>query len=75
MFLHLSVILSTGGVCSSACWDTLPGQTPPPPWADTPWADTPLGRHRPQADPSPQLLLRTVRILLECMCQALLRCL
>ena len=33
MFLHLSVILSTGGI-----W-----QTPPP--ADTPLADTPLGRH------------------------------
>ena len=24
MFLHLSVILSTGGVCLSACWDTTP---------------------------------------------------
>ena len=30
MFLHLSVILSRGGVCLSACWDTPPGQTPPP---------------------------------------------
>ena len=40
MFLHLSVILSTGGgVCPSACWDTPHGQTPP--WADTPWANTP----------------------------------
>ena len=28
MFLHLSVILSTGGVCLSACWDTPPGATP-----------------------------------------------
>ena len=38
MFLHLSVILSTGGgVCPSACWDTPHGQTPP--WADTPWAN------------------------------------
>ena len=32
MFLHLSVILFTGGgVCHSACWDTLPRQTPPRP--------------------------------------------
>ena len=37
MFLHLSVILSMGGVCSSACWDTHT-QTPP---RQTP----PLGRH------------------------------
>ena len=42
MFLHLSVILFTGGV---------PGQVHPPwdqvhpPWAGTPWAGTPLGRY------------------------------
>ena len=45
IFLHLSVILFTGGVCLSACWDTPrsrypPEQTPPqeqrPPRADTP---------------------------------------
>ena len=47
MFLHLSIILLTGRVCLSACWDT------PPSWADTaprqtpPWAHTPLGRHPP----------------------------
>ena len=66
MFLHLSVILSTGrGVWTTACWDTQPpanppgrhplGQTPSP--ADTPRADTP---------PSRRLLLRTVCILLQC---------
>ena len=57
MFLHLSVILSKGGVCLSACWNRHPlgrnplGQTPP-------WTDTPT--------PSRRLLQRTVRILLEC---------
>ena len=38
MFLHLSVILSTGG-CLPQCMlrHTHPGQTPPPPsWADSP---------------------------------------
>ena len=40
MFLHLSVILSAGGVCPSACWDTHPpGQ--PPLEADTPGKQTP----------------------------------
>ena len=55
--LHLSVILSMGGVCHSTCWV----YTPPP-------ADTPLGRESPRVDPPPswRLLLRTVRILLEC---------
>ena len=37
MFLHVSVILFTGGVCLSACWDTPPwDQTRPPPGPDTP---------------------------------------
>ena len=45
MFLLVSVILSTGGVCLSACWDTPPEHTPReqtpsrsrhPPGADTP---------------------------------------
>ena len=65
MFLHLSVILSTGGVCPSACWDTPPRQTPPgrhPLWADTPSGQTPaLGRHPlgrpPRADPLAQYML------------------
>ena len=66
-----------GGVCLSACWDTT---TPPPPGADTPpqeqtppqagtpqGADTPPSRHPlEEAPPSRRLLLRTVRILLEC---------
>ena len=52
MFLHLS---------ASACWDTPPGQTPPlgrqpPLWQTPSLGDT----------PSRWLLLRTVRILLEC---------
>ena len=44
MFLQASVILLTGGVCLSACWDatTLPG------------ADTPQSRHPPGADPPEQ---------------------
>ena len=82
MFLHLSVILSTGGVCLSACWDTTPSRdqahpsgtgTPqsnpqeqappktrqiPPDQAHPPRTRHPPGRRR--------LLLRTVRILLEC---------
>ena len=29
IFLHLFVILFTGGVCLSACWDTPPGADPP----------------------------------------------
>ena len=30
MFLHVSVILFTGGVCLSACWDTTPPEQTPP---------------------------------------------
>ena len=44
IFLHLSVILSTGGVCRSACWDTTPTRRPAPP---------PRSRHPPRAR-SPQ---------------------
>ena len=40
MFLHLFVILFTGGVCLSACWDTT---ATPPPWDQTP----PLGPDAP----------------------------
>ena len=34
MFLQMSVILFTGGVCLSACWDTSPRSRPP--WEQTP---------------------------------------
>ena len=44
MFLHLSVILFTGGMCGQ----TPNGQTPS--WADTPGQTPPLDRHPPQAD-------------------------
>ena len=48
IFLHLSVILFTGGgVCLSACWDTMP----PPEQTHTPPEQTPHGnRHPPGAD-------------------------
>ena len=84
-FLHLSVILCTGGVSASvhAGMHTLLGadtpfweQTPPSGsrhpllGADTPWEQTSPGADTPLplgADlPSRRLLLRTVRILLEC---------
>ena len=60
-FLHLSVILSTGGSGRHPPVD--PGQTTTPrgPWADIPTplgrhpprAETPLGRHPPGQTPSP----------------------
>ena len=73
MFLHLSVILFTGGVCLSACWDITPlrSRHPPPPGPGPPPEQTlpslGPGTPRDQAPlPSRRLLLRTVRILLEC---------
>ena len=88
MFLHLSVILFTGGRgCSvhAGIHTPLvrhpPGQTPwtehpslgwhprqtPLAWADNPtWAGTPIDRPSPPLPASRWLLLRTVRILLEC---------
>ena len=45
MFSQVSACPRGGGVCPIACWDTLPGQTPP--WVDPLWADTPPGRHPP----------------------------
>ena len=63
MFLWVSVILLTGGVCHSACWDT---QTPPhphtptPPWADTPSQEqTPPGTDIPPHLPPEQTPLRS----------------
>ena len=44
IFLHLFVILFTGGVCLSACWDTNP------PWEQTPQSRPPGSRHPPGAD-------------------------
>ena len=62
IFLHLSVILFTGGggglpQCMLG-YHTPPEQTPPPEQALPPRAGTP--------SPGRRLLLRTVRILLEC---------
>ena len=67
-----------GGVYLSACWDTPTDQAPPrtrhplsgpPPWTrHPPGADPPRTRHPPEETPpaSRRLLLRTARILLEC---------
>ena len=78
MFLHLSVILSTGemcipawtvqGMCIPACSGHGGVYHRPPPrrtpsWADTPWAGTP--RQTPPLPPR-RPLQRMVRILLEC---------
>ena len=65
IFLHVSVILSTGEVCLSACWDTTPQvQTPsrsrPPQEQNTRKSRPPLGgdpprsRHPQGADPPSQ---------------------
>ena len=62
MFLHLSVILFTGGVCLSACWDTTTSSLPPPRTRHTPrpcthpWDQTPHGADRPgtRHPPTPQ---------------------
>ena len=49
MFLQASVILLTGGgVCLSACWDTTP-------WEQTsPWEQTPLGPNPPEQTSPPE---------------------
>ena len=53
MFLHVSVILVSGGVCLSACWDTPPGPGTPlgahtPNWYQAPpRSDTPTGTRQP----------------------------
>ena len=54
MFFQASVILLTGGVCLSACWDTThPPEQTPPLGADTLLEQTlpPRSRHPPRADP------------------------
>ena len=61
MFLQASVILSTGGVCLSACWDATPWSGHPQeqtsPEQTSPLEQTPLlgadppSRHPPRADP------------------------
>ena len=62
-YVFTRVYLSTGGVCLSACWDTThPESRHTPRGGTSPWAGTPWRRHPPRR----RLLLRTVRILLEC---------
>ena len=52
------------GVSASVHAGIQPPRQTPPPWADT---HPPLGRHPPgQTTPPRRLLLRTVRILMEC---------
>ena len=61
MFSQASVILFTGGVCPSACWDThTPGRHPPrkhttpgstlPPEGTPPWEAQPPEEHPPPTD-------------------------
>ena len=78
IFLHLSVSHSVHRGVSAQCMlgihhpqaDSPPGQTPS--WADPPgrppWADTPRQTPRDRHPPPPRrwLLLRTIRVLLEC---------
>ena len=55
MFLHVSVILSTGGkVCPIACWDTTP-----PPERQTPWQGDPPWQGRPPRQGDPLLARQT----------------
>ena len=51
--LHLFVILFAGGVCLSACWETLPEEAPPggdPPKEAPPGGD-PQRKHPPEVPP------------------------
>ena len=58
IFLHLFVILFTGGVCLGACWDTTHPHPPPadtPPQEQTPPRSRhPLSRHPPSRHPRRQ---------------------
>ena len=51
MFLQASVILSTGGVCLSACLDTTPPESRHPPRSRPPRTRLPGSRHPLGADP------------------------
>ena len=55
IFLHLSVILFTGGVCLSACWDatTTPLPRRPPPTKETPLSRRPPVKETPSAKETP----------------------
>ena len=66
MFLHPSVSHSVR--CPSVCLDTLPIEQTPLTWADTLPGRHPLGKHPLDRHPPPhrRLLLRTVRIIPEC---------
>ena len=78
VFLHMSVILSTGGVSALVHAGIHPPGRHPPPRADTPPGRHPLDRHPPRqtppgrhppgrhSPPSRRQLLWTVRIPLEC---------
>ena len=79
IFLHLSVILFTGGLRLSACWDTTPQPTrsthiprEAPPWEAHPPGSTPPPEAHPPKAPSPGSRLRhtvnkrPIRILLKC---------
>ena len=70
IFVHLSVILFTGGVCPIECWDTPPGAESSPEQT-LPQADTPPGPEAGTLPPAQCMLRgagnkRAVRILLEC---------
>ena len=62
MFLHMSVILSTGG-CLPQC---MLGYHPPPPQKQAPLPQEQTSPRSRGADPPRRLLLWTVRILLVC---------
>ena len=52
IFTHcLSLILFTGGVCLSACWDATPPSGPDPPWSRPTWEQTPPGPDPSGPDP------------------------
>ena len=54
LYTCLSVILSTGGVCLSACWDTPPPEETHPPRTRHPDQTPPRSRHHPDEAPPPK---------------------